>query len=549
MRHQLKIRLLSSFFVSFIFSLSAFLLLKQWLKSPETLDTFQRVEELLADSIKEDEVPITLGKFSFKGRSHLPGPLELFEDVDSFWSRYGKYSISLTQIERSFMNCQTARENRLPSSFYVDVEKKIHWYLGLKCLGKNESVNWNDVVKWLAQKPFVSPYKKSFSLLIIEKFKDKIPSKYFLKMIPYLHSTELNLVLKNKDVSSLSSSIQNRVQFSKVFRHFSWVGRDRYFRDYQFFVDNGIVQIAIRKGLAKEVTFFEESLFRKALQSRNLSMKNKFEADRCELVLSNYCFFELATVKPGSFHATDFVNISISFFIFALTFLSFWLLLERNQIRIDARRLEKEQAFIFKVLTHELRTPMARSQLTLGDMRDSFDLLPEVAQRGWMQLNSNVSEMNYHLLHGMKQLSKAAGVSTEDDPVVSVNIVNVVDRLVERKYDGLLELKLPEDSIVVDLDPYLLELCLINLIGNAFSHGKSPVTVEVGKNAKGKPFISVMDCGKLDEAVLQKVSVAFVKGKHSKGLGLGLFIVSQKVKEWGATLEIRANPTSFKIIF
>lgn len=93
-------------------------------------------------------------------------------------------------------------------------------------------------------------------------------------------------------------------------------------------------------------------------------------------------------------------------------------------------------------------------------------------------------------------------------------------------------------------DPFWLRYVLSSLAQNALIHGKAPVRLRL-HIVQSKLRITVEDQGECEFGSFQEMSDAFVKSRRSKGMGLGLNIVSWIMQEWGSQIEYSPSPTSF----
>jgi signal transduction histidine kinase len=116
----------------------------------------------------------------------------------------------------------------------------------------------------------------------------------------------------------------------------------------------------------------------------------------------------------------------------------------------------------------------------------------------------------------------------------------------EETYGDDFKYKLSNIDTGFCLDSYWVQICLKNLVENAFKHGEKPVSASVSFE-NNKLLLSVKDEGVAQFDCLEKMTDEFVKGNKSSGTGLGLNIVKKVIKEMGGKLKYSNHPTVFTI--
>ncbi|MBI2372620.1 MAG: hypothetical protein HYV07_01345 [Deltaproteobacteria bacterium] len=205
-----------------------------------------------------------------------------------------------------------------------------------------------------------------------------------------------------------------------------------------------------------------------------------------------------------------------------------------------SRRLRNEndaRRFILQTLTHELRTPVASLRVSLEALRSAFDQLPEDGQTSFLRMCED--------LQRLRRLTDASAqyLRAKDSRVVAFNATDVpsLSALIE----GVLEshghgITLKGDA-PLRCDPYWVSVCADNLVRNALSHGRPPVSVTCVKRKDGATIV-VQDAGEMSLSA-DEMRRPFTKGDGSAGLGLGLSVVSRLVGEMGGRLEIEREPS------
>lgn len=183
---------------------------------------------------------------------------------------------------------------------------------------------------------------------------------------------------------------------------------------------------------------------------------------------------------------------------------------------------------------HDLRTPLARLQLRLEEVRDAT-LRAELGQ--------DVGEMS-EMLGSL--LAFFGGRSDPEKPaltdlavLVATAVDNAADRGLDATYDG-------PDHLEMRLRGSAMRRAVSNLIENALHYGEgAAVRIEA---ATGAVRIVVEDDGPgIPEDRIQDVLTPFVRldearARNTKGMGLGLAIVASAVAAEGGTLTLANRP-------
>lgn len=208
----------------------------------------------------------------------------------------------------------------------------------------------------------------------------------------------------------------------------------------------------------------------------------------------------------------------------------FWLNWQR-------RRAQRRELFIVQMLTHELRTPIARLGNVVEYFRRDVDRLPPELQRGFGELADSVLSM--------RQMAEASrNYLSSDNPANAIEVPSSIwlsewlNHIVG-VYPGLTFCLDEEREVVLPL--YWSSLCLKNLLDNAFCHGLSPVRLTaICRN--DRLTLCVTDAGMLKAGTLHTLSNS---SSRQSGMGLGLTIVSHIAKQLKGQLTLNGPPTMF----
>ncbi|WP_211473103.1 DUF3404 domain-containing protein [Collimonas humicola] len=257
--------------------------------------------------------------------------------------------------------------------------------------------------------------------------------------------------------------------------------------------------------------------------AREANLQLQPAGGRCDLALGNICANSVSAVDRW----WRWVVIAAALMIVFAPGNMWW----------QRRRRREREKFILQMLTHELRTPIANLGNIVEAFRHDFDALPDSAQTGFGRLADGVQRM--------RQLADASRHYLNDDgeqleQPTAVLLSEWLDTVTER-HQGLWFCLQQDRQIVLPL--YWIDLCLDNVLNNAYRYGAAPVRLSVGWS-KGWLHLTVADGGALKEYRLEHMRRTDLSGP---GMGLGLAIVRRVMKRLKGKIRLSGPPTTFTL--
>ncbi len=228
----------------------------------------------------------------------------------------------------------------------------------------------------------------------------------------------------------------------------------------------------------------------------------------------------------------------------------------RSQIG-QIREFDARLTRLLADLSHDLRTPLTTILGYAETIRTAAAMPPEELQR-YIRTILQRSRYMDRLLNQLLDISRldAQGFQPRMDRTnlselvrkVAADYLLVVD---ESQVEYVIDI--PDDDVVADIDPALIERALRNLIDNALRHGGDGHYLEIGMadkrgNAEDmaeNAVIWVKDRGKgVSPADQQLIFERFLQGDVSRkeGLGLGLAIVREIADAHRGSIRLESEP-------
>jgi signal transduction histidine kinase len=206
---------------------------------------------------------------------------------------------------------------------------------------------------------------------------------------------------------------------------------------------------------------------------------------------------------------------------------------------------EKRKQFALRTLTHELRTPVSSLLLSTETLKSQFDSLPGRVQESLLRIIDDTQRLARLTEASRRYLSSFEGRLVSLKPSEIPSLKELLSGLAEERGPGV-SLDPSSSDAAMFQDTYWLSVCVGNLISNALAHGAPPVELKISQEG-AQVGIGVRDGGKCVFRDLDEMAGPFRKSDASRGLGLGLSIVTQVAREMGGRLEYRPDPTEFTL--
>ena len=206
---------------------------------------------------------------------------------------------------------------------------------------------------------------------------------------------------------------------------------------------------------------------------------------------------------------------------------------EREKELAEADR-EKLRANLLRAVSHDLRTPLTS---IIGSSSSYLENSSGLSETERTELVANIKEDSQWLLNMVENLLTVTRIKDNDtdkvkkSPEIVEEVVSeAIQRLRKRLPDIHIRVDMPNDFLMLSMDPTLIEQVLINLMENAYLHSGSREPIDL--IIRDEPeFISfaVRDHGK---GISEKQLPYIFEGQQTmsetsdghKGIGIGLSI-------------------------
>ena len=213
---------------------------------------------------------------------------------------------------------------------------------------------------------------------------------------------------------------------------------------------------------------------------------------------------------------------------------------------------EKMRANLLRAVSHDLRTPLTSIYGSCSTVIDNYDSLGREQKIKLLSEACADAQWLNRMVENLLSVTRidADGVAIQKTPTVLEELVDTVLVRFQKLHPGVpVEVKLPDDFIVIPMDSMLIQQVLTNLLENAVLHaeGMTRLTLRVFTLGQRAVF-EIIDngCGIPKERLRTLFTGTTLTqdtssgGKH--GMGIGLSVCAAIIKAHGGEIKAESTP-------
>ena len=226
-----------------------------------------------------------------------------------------------------------------------------------------------------------------------------------------------------------------------------------------------------------------------------------------------------------------------------------------NIIENERMQEAKRKEFI-ATISHELKTPIT---IISGQLEGMIYNIGKYKDRDtYLKKSYDSTQELKNLVEEMIQISKFEILEKKSE-VTDINLTYLINRLIKRQIDLIegkdiiLEVKMDE-NITIRADEERIAKAINNIINNAIKYSPENANLNIKLYKKENPILEIENTGvSIDEKHKEKLFKPFYRVEKSRnrktgGSGLGLYIVSQILREHGFKYNIKNGKNSVVFI-
>lgn len=234
--------------------------------------------------------------------------------------------------------------------------------------------------------------------------------------------------------------------------------------------------------------------------------------------------------------------------------------IKRQEKELGIATKEKMRANLLRAISHDLRTPLTGIIGNSESILENSDMLTDEEKNS---LVGNINDDANWLLNMVENLLTVTRINGEtakvsmSTEVVDEVVSSAVTQFRKRFPEAELDVSVPEEVIMADMDPMLIGQVIINILQNAeiHAHSKKPLELTVDTDAENVIF-SIKDYGVgIEKARLNTIFDGDdFKGESSssdkhKGMGIGLSICKTIINAHGGNIIARNHEEGAEFVF
>lgn len=224
---------------------------------------------------------------------------------------------------------------------------------------------------------------------------------------------------------------------------------------------------------------------------------------------------------------------------------------EQEVVKIEIER-ERLRSNLLRAISHDLRTPLTGISGASSLILNSGEQLDEETKQELIKGIYEDSEWLVRLVENLLSMTKIDEGKLhvkKDIEVVEEVIAEAISHVKKRVENHTLEVKVPNQMLMIPMDGKLIEQVIINLVENAFKYTKEDSTIKVEVVDSLEEIIcKVSDNGEgIPEESIEFIFDRFYTVAHGstdsrRCVGLGLAICKSIIQAHGGKIFVRNNP-------
>ena len=218
---------------------------------------------------------------------------------------------------------------------------------------------------------------------------------------------------------------------------------------------------------------------------------------------------------------------------------------QRVQMEMQKERL---RADMLRSISHDFRTPLAGIMGLASTARDNYDKINDEVRKNFLQSIYEDADWLNEIVENILQTTRfEAGnlmLNLEEEAAEEI-ITDAVTHVKKHAINYNIQVKIPEEIILIKVDAILIRQVIVNLLNNAINYSKEQTEITVSLYRKENQVIfEVKDNG---PGILQNDQMNLFERYHrtsgnllyKRGMGLGLSLCKTIIQAHGGDIMLR----------
>ena len=224
-----------------------------------------------------------------------------------------------------------------------------------------------------------------------------------------------------------------------------------------------------------------------------------------------------------------------------------------QEIKAEGEK-ERMRANLLRAVSHDLRTPLTTIYGASSSVVDNYDKLSDSQK---LQLAVSIKEDSQWLIRMVENLLSITRIDTGSvklvkTPTVLEELIDSVILKFKKRYPEVtVDLDIPDELVLIPMDPILIEQVIINILENAVHHAKGFTRLALSVSVDcGKAIFEISDdgCG-IDKDRLDTVFSGYndktdiSSDTQVRNAGIGLSVCATIIKAHGGSITAENSKT------
>ena len=256
-----------------------------------------------------------------------------------------------------------------------------------------------------------------------------------------------------------------------------------------------------------------------------------------------YPYFKLNFTITG-YPLTFLVMLAVSIIVSTLT----TQIKEQEHIRLEAEK-ERMRGNLLRAVSHDIRTPLTSIVGASSAILENYERLDEQEKKALISDIRQEADWLSRIVENLLSVTRISGSSSairKNEELIEEVLESAVLKFKKRSPSVVIEISIPEEPLLVPMDPILIEQVLINLMDNSVIHGQASKILLTVQSTDESVQVTVKDDGSgFDPALFPHLFDGSLPLQHGdgehEGMKIGLSVCMSIIRSHEGTLFAENN--------
>ncbi len=218
-----------------------------------------------------------------------------------------------------------------------------------------------------------------------------------------------------------------------------------------------------------------------------------------------------------------------------------------EEVKAESEK-EKLRANLLRAVSHDLRTPLTTIYGSSAGIADNFDSLDK---EEIVELAQGIKEDSQWLINMVENLLSVTkingqGVKLKKTPIVLEELIDTALVQFKSHHTNVnIQVDIPDDFVIIPMDPMLIGQVLMNILENAVRHGEDLTYIIIKVRTLGdRAIFEISNDGRvIPKEIIDHIFTGYYEKKNKpvdskEGMGIGLSVCYSIIKAHGGDITV-----------